>query len=94
MCQKISGTPGGSYYAYKRRYPGQFVEFDGITYCSEEFGRLLLLNKGVRTYREELHAVQPVLPLNFGESLFLLNASERDINSESGRRNIEQLGRK
>ena len=78
LCIKVTGHAGGSYYAYRKRYPGQFAEFDSVVYCSEEVGRQILLNRGIRDNRELLANLPPVLPPNFGEPiLFPLNNGGR-----------------
>jgi hypothetical protein len=53
----------------KNKWPGHFVSLEGRVYMSEEFSLMLAAAKGLAKRRKEVYAMQPVLPLDFGEPL-------------------------
>ena len=66
MALALGYTSGGGIYERKRRYPNHFIEFDKITYVSEELATLMMYQRQQLNYRAMVKDMEPVLPLDWG----------------------------
>lgn len=66
LAEKLGYSTGGSIYDRKKRYPNHFIDFDRVTYVSEEMANLMAMNKSVTRHRDAIRNMQPLLPLDFG----------------------------
>lgn len=66
LAEKLGYRTGGSMYDRKRRYPNHFIEFDKITYVSEEMANLMAMNRSVNRHRTAIREMQPLLAFDFG----------------------------
>ena len=71
LAEKLGYSTGGNLYDRRHRYPNHFVVFNKMVYCTEEMANLMAMWKSTVRHRETIKAMQPVLPLGFGEPLML-----------------------
>ena len=69
LLEAAGASTAGSAYKRKQKYPGHFVTFNKMVYVSVELGQLIVMYRQVTERRKEVAAMQPILPLNFGEPL-------------------------
>jgi phage anti-repressor protein len=69
QCQVLLGFSPRSSISNVRRagYAGLIVVFDGKSYCSEEYLKVMMSSAKTRALRAEAKAAKPVLPENFGQ---------------------------
>jgi prophage antirepressor-like protein len=71
LLRAIGASAGGGAYARVKRYPGHFINFNGLTYVTTEMGHLIYISRKVYTRRKEIKAMPPVLPFDFGQPIMI-----------------------
>ena len=67
--RKLGLSTRSGTWSQKVRYDGQFVVWNGITYVSEEYAKLMISRSTMRVMADDARKAAPVLPAGYGQSM-------------------------
>lgn len=77
VAKALGYSSGGSLYYRRKTYPNHFLRLDKVWHCTEEMANIMALARQVEVQRAKVREMQPVIPLDFGDTQLLMEGGCR-----------------